>query len=59
MGGRLAVNKRVVKYVEKGNTITGISLVPDDAYSVIRGLRTRDERVKRRWERERTGEGLM
>ena len=32
MGGSLAVNKRVFKYVEKANKITGLRLGPDDAY---------------------------
>ena len=47
MGGSLAVNKRVFKYVEKANKITGLRLGPDDAYLVIRGLRTLDVRLDR------------
>ena len=45
MGGSLAVNKRVFKHVEKANKITGLRLGPDDAYLIIRGLRTLDVRL--------------
>ncbi len=45
MGGSLAVNKKVFKHVEKTNKITGLRLGPDDAYLVIRGLRTLDVRL--------------
>jgi len=45
MGGSLAVNKKVFKYVEKANKITGLRLGPDDAYLIIRGLRTLDVRL--------------
>ncbi len=47
MGGSLAVNKRVFKYVEKANKIAGLRLGPDDAYLIIRGLRTLDVRLDR------------
>jgi len=50
MGGSLAVNKRVFKYVEKANKITGYRLSPDDAYLIIRGLRTLDVRLDRHQE---------
>ena len=50
MGGSLAVNKRVFKYVEKANKITGFRLSPDDAYLIIRGLRTLDVRMDRHQE---------
>jgi len=50
MGGSLAVNKRVFKYVEKANKITGFRLGPDDAYLIIRGLRTLDVRLDRHQE---------
>ncbi len=50
MGGSLAVNKRVFKYVEKANKITGLRLGPDDAYLIIRGLRTLDVRLDRHQE---------
>jgi len=50
MGGSLAVNKRVFKYVEKANKISGHRLGPDDAYLIIRGLRTLDVRLDRHQE---------
>jgi len=50
MGGSLAVNKRVFKYVEKANKITGLRLGPDDAYLIIRGLRTLDIRLDKHQE---------
>jgi cystathionine beta-lyase len=50
MAGSLAVNKRVFKHVEKANKVTGLRLGPDDAYLVIRGLRTLDVRLDRHQE---------
>jgi len=50
MGGSLAVNKRVFKYVEKANKIAGLRLGPDDAYLIIRGLRTLDIRLDKHQE---------
>jgi len=50
MGGILAVNKKVFKYVEKANKITGLRLGPDDAYVIIRGLRTLDVRLDKHQE---------
>ena len=50
MGGSLAVSKRVFKYVEKANKITGLRLGPDDAYLIIRGLRTLDIRLDKHQE---------
>jgi len=50
MGGSLAVNKKVFKYVEKANKITGFRLGPDDAYLIIRGLRTLDIRLDKHQE---------
>ena len=50
MGGSLAVNKRVFKYVEKANKITGLRLGPDDAYLIIRGLRTLEVRLDKHQE---------
>ena len=47
MGGSLAVNKKVFKYVEKANKVTGLRLGPDDAYLITRGLRTLDVRLDR------------
>ena len=50
MGGSLAVNKRVFKYVEKANKVTGSRLSPDDAYLITRGLRSLDVRLDRHQE---------
>ena len=50
MGGSLAVNKRVFKYVEKYNKVSGHRLSPDDAYLITRGLRTLDLRLERHQE---------
>jgi len=50
MGGSLAVNKKVFKLVEKTNKITGLRLSPDDAYFIIRGLRTLDIRLDKHQE---------
>jgi len=50
MGGSLAVNKRIFKYVEKANKITGLRMGPDDAYLITRGLRTLDVRLDRHQE---------
>ena len=53
MGGSLAVNKRVFKYVEKANRVTGLRLSPDDAYLITRGLRTLDIRLDKHQESAR------
>ena len=45
MGGSLAVNKKVFSKVKKAEKITGLRLGPDDAYLIIRGLRTLDIRL--------------
>ncbi len=50
MGGSLAVNKKVFNLVEKTNKITGLRLGPDDAYLIIRGLRTLDVRLDKHQE---------
>ena len=50
MGGSLAVNKKVFKHVQKANKVTGLRLSPDDAYLIIRGLRTLDVRLDRHQE---------
>ncbi len=50
MGGSLAVNKRVFKYVEKANKVSGLRLSPDDAYLITRGLRTLDIRLDKHQE---------
>ena len=50
MGGSLAVNKKVFKYVEKANKVTGLRLSPDDAYLITRGIRSLDVRLDRHQE---------
>ena len=50
MGGSLAVNRRVFKFVEKANKVTGLRLSPDDAYLITRGLRSLDLRLDRHQE---------
>ena len=45
MGGSLAINKRVFKMVEATNKVTGLRLSPDDAYFILRGIRTLDLRM--------------
>jgi len=50
MGGSLSVNKRVFKYVEKANKVTGLRLSPDDAYLITRGIRSLDVRLDRHQE---------
>ena len=45
MGGSLAVNKKVFSKVKLAEKITGQRLGPDDAYLIIRGLRTLDVRL--------------
>ena len=59
MGGSLAVNKRVFKYVEKTNKITGLRLSPDDAYLIIRGLRTLDVRLDKHQENAKKVAGFL
>ena len=45
MGGSLAVSKRVFKKVFKAQSMTGLRLSPDDAYFIMRGIRTLDVRL--------------
>ena len=45
MGGTLAINKKVFKLVESTNRVTGLRLSPDDAYLILRGIRTLDVRM--------------
>ena len=45
MGGTVAVNKKVYKKVWWYNHLSGYRLSPDDAYLIIRGLRTLDIRM--------------
>ncbi len=46
MGGSLAINKKVFKMVEATNKISGLRLSPDDAYLILRGIRTLDVRLE-------------
>tara|TARA_Y100000590_G_scaffold337333_1_gene384257 strand:- start:2439 stop:3614 length:1176 start_codon:yes stop_codon:yes gene_type:complete len=50
MGGSLAVNKKVFKYVLQAEKATGLRLGPDDAYLITRGLRTLDVRLDKHQE---------
>ena len=50
MGGSLAVNKKVFKKVQMADKVTGLRLGPDDAYLIIRGLRTLDVRLDKHQE---------
>ena len=45
MGGSLAVSKRVFKNVMMAQNMTGLRLSPDDAYFIMRGIRTLDVRL--------------
>ncbi len=45
MGGSLAVSKRVFKKVNIAQNMTGLRLGPDDAYFIMRGIRTLDVRL--------------
>ena len=47
MGGSLAVSKRVFNKVIKAQNMTGLRLSPDDAYFIMRGIRTLDVRLDR------------
>jgi len=50
MGGTVAVNKKVYNKVWWYNHVSGYRLSPDDAYLIIRGLRTLDVRMDRHQE---------
>lgn len=50
MGGSLAVSKRVFNKVIKAQNMTGLRLSPDDAYFIMRGIRTLDVRLDRHQE---------
>ena len=50
MGGTVAVNKKVYKKVWWYNHVAGYRLSPDDAYLIIRGLRTLDIRMDKHQE---------
>ena len=50
MGGSLAISKRVFKLVEPTNKVSGLRLGPDDAYLILRGIRTLDVRLEKHQE---------
>ncbi len=50
MGGSLAISKRVFKLVEATNKVSGLRLGPDDAYLILRGIRTLDLRLEKHQE---------
>ena len=50
MGGTVAVNKKVYQKVWWYNHVSGYRLSPDDAYLIIRGLRTLDIRMDKHQE---------
>ncbi len=50
MGGTVAVNKKAYKKVWWYNHVSGYRLSPDDAYLIIRGLRTLDIRMEKHQE---------
>jgi len=50
MGGTVAVNKKAYKKVWWYNHVSGYRLSPDDAYLIIRGLRTLDIRMDKHQE---------
>tara|TARA_Y100001970_G_C14110365_1_gene790530 strand:+ start:120 stop:1304 length:1185 start_codon:yes stop_codon:yes gene_type:complete len=45
MGGSLAVNKKAFKCVSIADKVIGLRLSPDDAYLILRGIRTLDIRL--------------
>ena len=50
MGGSLAISKRVFKLVEQTSKVSGLRLGPDDAYLILRGIRTLDVRLEKHQE---------
>ena len=50
MGGSLAVNKKVFKKVMFFYKLSGYRMSADEAYLIIRGLRTLDVRLKQHYE---------
>ena len=59
MGGSLAVNKKVFKQVERAQKYIGLRLGPDDAYLIIRGLRTLDVRLDKHQENAKKVAGFL
>ena len=54
MGGSLAVNKKVFKKIMFFYKLSGYRLSADEAYLIIRGLRTLDVRLKQHYENTKT-----
>ena len=54
MGGSLAVNKKVFKKVMFFYKLSGYRMAADEAYLIIRGLRTLDVRLKQHYENTKT-----
>ena len=50
MGGSLAVSKKLFKNVMRAQNMTGLRLSPDDAYFIMRGIRTLDVRLDKHQE---------
>ena len=50
MGGSLAVNKKVFKKIMFFYKLSGYRMSADEAYLIIRGLRTLDTRLKQHYE---------
>ena len=50
MGGSLAISKKVFKLVEQTSKVSGLRLGPDDAYLILRGIRTLDVRLDKHQE---------
>ncbi len=50
MGGSLAVNKKVFKQIMFFYKLSGYRMAADEAYLIIRGLRTLDTRLKQHYE---------
>ena len=54
MGGSLAVNKKVFKKIMFFYKLSGYRMSADEAYLIIRGLRTLDVRLKQHYENTKT-----
>ena len=54
MGGSLAVNKKVFKKIMFFYKLSGYRMSADEAYLIIRGLRTLDTRLKQHSENTKT-----
>ena len=50
MGGSLAVNKKVFKQIMFFYKLSGYRMSADEAYLIIRGLRTLDTRLNQHYE---------